>query len=173
MGGDILTKRKKIIIGFSCIVILLTIILATIVIRSEQRDFFIKQVQFPLVELQGIFNMQEKDGWDNPQLISNKTSTIIPSLWYGTASYSFPNKALSDEEQKLLARINTALNWLPMNDNYTMAEWTEDDIKKAKILNEALKDAGFAMDTTVWGEWDFFIKQCEILVNKLFEYGYF
>lgn len=168
-----MTRRKKVMIGFSCFAVILAIFLVTTFIRAEQRYIFIDQVQLTLVELQGIINMQERDGWDNPQLISNKTSTIIPSLSYGTASYSYPNKALSAKEHKLLARINTALQWLPMNENYKIAEWTEDDIKRAKIFNKALKDAGLAMNTTVWNEWDFFIKQCEILVKKLYEYKYF
>ena len=170
--GEVLMKRYKTMIILFCIAIILAVFLVT-TNRSEQRYFFIDQVQFPLIELQGIIKMQEDDGWDKPQLISNKTITIIDSLWYGTASYSFPNKALSAKDHDLLSGINSALQKLPMNDNYQIAKWAEQDIKRAKILNEALKDAGLAMETSYNKEWNFFIEQCEILSEKLIEYGYY
>ncbi|MBK3495169.1 hypothetical protein JFL43_09935 [Viridibacillus sp. YIM B01967] len=133
----------------------------------HQKQYFLDNTQSSLVELQGIIAFQEDENWENPQLISNKLQIIIDDLWYGTTSYTFPSKVLNKEELTMLVTIANTLQQLPNNDVYAIAEWSKEDIEKAKIVNNALIKADLKMETTILVDWETFIKQCAIFKEEL------
>lgn len=168
-GSWLIKKEKKIRIIYSLISLtMISVILFMLYLNSwHQKQYFLDNIQYPLVELQGILQQQETEGWNNPQIVSNQLNLILDDLWYGTASHTFPSKGLSKEEMETIQKIASALNQLPTNSNYQLSTWTEEDIKKAQFVNQALIKAELKMENTISVDWDYFMAQCEILQQEL------
>lgn len=162
-------KSKGITIFFSSIVGILIICIGVIFYWNQwhQKQYFLYNLQMPLVELQGILAQQQRENWNHPELISNHVYIIMDDLEYVISENSFPSKVLSDEEKFMFGRIYAALHQLPTNETYHLAQWRKDDIKKAKIVNEALMKAKLEMETTIYVDWDIFMAQCKILDEEL------
>lgn len=153
----------------SSVLIVLVIVIGMILIRNQwhQKQYFLDNIQTPLVELQGILAMQEETDWDNPQLVSNQLQILLHSFRYGLESHTYPSKGLNERERNMLVNIGHSLQRLPNNDNYSLPEWSRDSIESARILNAALIEADLRMNTTISVDWKTFITQCEILETEL------
>ena len=152
----------------SSVLAVLVIVIGMILIQNKfhQKQYFLDNIQWSLVELQGILAMQEETDWDNPQLVSNQLQILLNNLWYGLEPHTYPSKALNEKERNMLVNIGNYLQGLPNNDIYSLPEWSKENIENARALNEALIEADLKMNTTISMDWKTFIKQCEILETE-------
>ena len=86
-------------------------------------------------------------------------------LWNDVITY--PAKGLSADERDMLVQLRSYLQLLPNNETYKLAEWSDADIEKANIVNNALITANLKMNHTISTSWNSFISQCEVLVEEL------
>lgn len=162
-------KRNKTIILLCCSIAVLLIILAFFGYQRQwqQKQYFLDNTQRSLVELQGILADQENNNWSNPHIISNQLQRIIDQLNYGTMSHSYPAKGLSADDRELLMQLSSYLQRLPNNETYSLAEWSDADVEKAIIVNNALITAKLKMNQAYSVDWKSFKAQCKVLVEEL------
>ncbi len=135
----------------------------------QQESYFLDEIQAPLVQLQATINHQKENNWKDPELISYQASTIQNSLEKVLDKSHFAHSKLTEHEQSNLLQINKALQKLPQNTEYTIANWKKEDQQKAIALERTLKKAKLSNDDTNHEDYKSFMKQCKIVANELKE----
>lgn len=162
-------NNKLMLYGLGTLLVILGAIIAIIIYFNQwhQQQYFLDNVQGPLVELQGILEYQEQNEWSEPELVSNQLHVIVSSLGYGLQKHSYPSRALSRSEYTQLQSLTTYLRSLPNHEIYSSGVWDESSIQRAEQLNTALKASNLKLRTTISVNWDAFIKQINVLTNEL------
>jgi len=161
--------HRFIIHGLATLLVVFGTIIAITIYSNKwhQQQYFLDNVQRPLVELQGIIEHQERNGWSEPQLISNQLRVIVASLDYGLQRHAYPAKSLSRSEQAQLFALKTYLRSLPNHEIYSSATWDESSIQQIEQFNEALIASNLKLRTTISVNWHAFIEKINVLTKEL------
>ncbi|MFC6334641.1 hypothetical protein ACFP56_18580 [Paenibacillus septentrionalis] len=167
MKQDRLRKWKGRLLGTIVVVLATLLALQLISKQWHGQQFFITQVQGPLVELQGVIEHQQKNGWDEPQIVSNQLQKVLVALEYGLQSYHPPHIAMSQVDYRTLQALARYLRSLPNHRTYSTATWDESAIRQANDLHAALTTAHLKLRTTISNDWDAFMEKAAVLVDEL------
>jgi len=133
--------------------------------QNQQRQYFLDQIQHPLIELQGIIEHQKEHNWDNPRLVIQQLDKIRYTIVYGTSSSAF--SVLSNGEKNKLMQIYSYMSRLPSDTLYELASWANDDTKVMIEIDSALIKANFKTSSSIENNWRSFMQQCDILIEEL------
>ncbi|MFJ8261131.1 hypothetical protein ACIQ4I_04100 [Rummeliibacillus sp. NPDC094406] len=129
----------------------------------QQNNYFIEEIQEPLVELQGMIHDQQENNWKHPELVSFQAYKIQKAIKDVLQERHFAHSKLKEEEKSNLRDINQALQSLPQNTSQTIAIWKKKDKQNALTFEKALVHA--KMDTN---EEDYkkFMNKCKIIASE-------
>lgn len=163
------SHHHLIIYGLATLLVVFGTIIAITIYSNQwhQQQYFLDNVQRPLVELQGIIEHQERSGWSEPQLVSNQLHVIVASLEYGLQQHAYPAKSLSRSEREQLVALKIYLRSFPNHEIYSSATWDESSIQQIEQFNEALIASNLKLRTTISVNWDAFIEKINVLMSQL------
>ncbi|WP_397538973.1 hypothetical protein [Rummeliibacillus pycnus] len=129
----------------------------------QQNNYFIEEIQEPLVELQGMIHDQQESNWKHPELVSFQAYKIQKAIKDVLQERHFAHSKLKEEEKSNLREINQALQSLPQNTSKTIAKWKKKDKQNALTFEKALVLA--KMDTNE-ADYKKFMNKCKIVASE-------
>ncbi len=169
MRGDKLSKKRKLIFR---ILIGLNILLIAIVIWGFIKMNFVKEqvllteVQYNLVELEGLIAHQSDNNWSEPNLVTTELGDILEGISLGITTGEQLG-TLSNSDKKTLSLLYSKLNQYPNDELYSFVDLTEDDKKNFEQLREILRDVGLGLNISISNSMDPFMRKVEELEEKL------
>ncbi|MGG0655404.1 hypothetical protein [Rummeliibacillus pycnus] len=137
----------------------------------QQNNYFIEEIQEPLVVLQGMIRNQQENNWKDPELVSFQADKIQNAIRAVLQERHFAHSKLKEEEKSNLREINQILQTLPQNTSQTLAEWKKADKQNALALEKALIHANLDTNETIEGDYKKFMNQCKIVAKEIAQYN--
>ncbi|WP_083676156.1 hypothetical protein MHI37_15090 [Paenibacillus sp. FSL H8-0548] len=121
-------------------------------------------IQYKLVELEGLIAFEEENNWSTPHLVTNKLSNIVDLLYLGIDAN---RKWLwtSAEDVTVLEKLYSKLSQYPVDELYKHAVLEAEDKEHYVELRAMLREAGIGMRISHGYDWGLFIQK----VKKLYE----
>ncbi|WP_018930720.1 hypothetical protein [Gracilibacillus lacisalsi] len=164
-----MSKKRKLIFR---ILIGVNILLIAIVIWGFIKMNFVKEqvllteVQYNLVELEGLIAHQSENNWSEPNLVTTELRDILEGISLGITTGEQLG-TLSNSDKQTLNRLYSKLHQYPNDELYRFVDLTEDDKKNFEQLREMLRDVGLGLNMSISSSMDSFMKQAEELEEKL------
>ncbi|WP_208586163.1 hypothetical protein [Gracilibacillus suaedae] len=164
-----MSKKRKLIFR---ILIGLNILLIAIVIWGFIKMNFVKEqvllteVQYNLVELEGLIAHQSDNNWSEPNLVTTELGDILEGISLGITTGEQLG-TLSNSDKKTLSLLYSKLNQYPNDELYSFVDLTEDDKKNFEQLREILRDVGLGLNISISNSMDPFMRKVEELEEKL------
>lgn len=164
-----LTKRKKVLFRISIglnIFLIAIVAWGIITMNFVKEQVFITEVQYNLVELEGLIENQIDDNWSEPNLVTTKLGDVMNGIWLGmTTGKQLGTFSKSDND--ILELLYSKLNQYPKDELYRFVDLTEEDKKNFEELRETLREVGLGLNITISANMDSIINQAEKLNEKI------
>lgn len=134
---------------------------------SQQNNYYLDEIQEPLVELQSMIQNQQENNWKHPELVSFQAFKIQKAIKDVLQERHFAHSKLKEEEKLNLREINQGLQRLPQNTSQTIAKWKKKDKQYAQALEKALVLAKIDANETIEGDYKKFMNQCKIVAKEI------
>ncbi|MED4404114.1 hypothetical protein [Metabacillus fastidiosus] len=164
-----MSKKQKTIFVISLLVnALLIVCLAIGYLRISlvHKELFYSEVQYKLVELDGLIEHQKKNDWSDPNLVTTQLGDVLNGLDVAINSGKY-SSWLSNNERMTMERLDYTLRLYPHDELYKFSVLTESDKKEFEDLQSKLKNVGFGMNMTISKDWKTFINKSEKLLALL------
>lgn len=115
-------------------------------------------IQYKLVELEGLIAFEEENNWSTPHLVTNKLSNIVDLLYLGIDAN---RKWLwtSAEDVTVLEKLYSKLSQYPVDELYKHAVLEAEDKEHYVELRAMLREAGIGMRISHGYDWGLFIQK--------------
>lgn len=130
------------------------------------KELFYSEVQYKLVELDGLIEHQKENGWSEPNLVTTQLDDVLNGLSVATNSGRYTGW-LSNDVQVTMERLNHMLGEYPHDELYMFSVLTQSDKEEFEDLQSKLQTVGLTMNMTVDNDWGIFIEQSEQLLALL------
>lgn len=166
-----MSKKRKLLFSVS---IGLNILLAAIVAWGIIKMNFVKEqvvvteVQYRLVELEGIIAYQTDENWSEPNLVTAKLGDVLNGIWLGMTTGEQLG-TLSKSDKEVLELLYSKLNQYPNDELYSFTDLTEEDKQNFEDLRKTLREVELGLNISFSADMDSFMSQAEAL-NKKIEY---
>lgn len=164
-------KKYKVLLAGSIlvnVVLIITLIAGYLQWSQVHETVYLADVQWRLVELDGVILDQREDDWSKPDLVVTKLDSVLDGL-RGANEITRGSHWLSRAEEKRLQRLEAALQMFPHNESYGFVEITKRDQEAFEGLQLKLEEAGIAMGGMMSDDWDAFMEKSERLVRLMEE----
>ena len=133
----------------------------------QQNNYFIEEIQEPLVELQEMIRDQQENNWKHPELVSFQAYKIQKAIKDVLQERHFAHSKLKEEEKSNLREINQALQNLPQNTSTSIAKWKKKDKQNALTFEKALVHAKMDTNETIEEDYKKFMNKCKIVASEI------
>ncbi|KAB2334511.1 hypothetical protein F7731_14985 [Cytobacillus depressus] len=167
-----MSKKQKTIFVISLSVnalLIVCLVIGYLKISLVHKELFYSEVQYKLVELDGLIEHQKKDDWSEPNLVTTQLGDVLNGLEVATNSGKYSGW-LSNDERMTMERLNAALRQYPHDELYRFSVLTQSDKDSFEDLQAYLQNIGFGMNMTISNDWKTFINKSKKLL-VLFEYN--
>lgn len=130
------------------------------------KELFYSEVQYKLVELDGLIENQKKNDWSEPNLVTTQLGDVLNGLDVATNSGKYSGW-LSNDERMTMEHLDSALSQYPHDELYKFSVLTKNDKKEFEELHSKLQNVGFGMNMTISNDWKTFINKSEKLLALL------
>ncbi|WP_231505596.1 hypothetical protein [Bacillus sp. EB01] len=144
----------KISIAFN--IILIAIVAWGIVnLYFVNEQVLLTEVQYNLVELEGLIANQSEKNWPEPNLVTTKLGDVLNGILLGKTTGEQLG-ILSENDEKILTNLYTKLNRYPNDELYSFIEVSEEGKKNFEELREVLREAGLGLNISISASYGFF-----------------
>lgn len=167
-----MSKKQKAIFGLSLlvnIVLVVCLIIGYMKLSLVHRELFYSEVQYNLVELDGLIEQQKMKNWPEPNLVTTQLGDVLNGLEVATNSGKYSGW-LSNNDRMIMERLNNALRQYPHDGLYKFSVLTQSDKSDFEDLQSKLQDVGFGMNMTISNDWESFINKSDKLLALLEDY---
>lgn len=164
-----LSKKQKMLFGGSILVNLILIIIVIVgylKMNLVHEQLFYSEVQWKLVELDGLIEHQKETNWSEPNLVTTQMSAILNGIFVAKSSGEYSGW-ISSNERMTMESLYAALNRYPHDEIYTFSELTQADKESFEDLQVKLQNLGFGMEMTISNDWKTFLNKAEKLIALL------
>jgi len=164
-----LSKKKKIFVGISIglnVLLLALVGWGLLTMNFVKEQVLITEVQSNLVELEGLIAYESETNWTEPKLVTAKLGDVLNGITLGLTTGNQLG-TLSKKDDVILQKLYLRLNQYPTNDEYSFVDLTEKDKRNFEELREILREAELGLNITIHNDMDIFIKQAEVLLEKI------
>lgn len=164
-----MSKKKKVLVGIS---IGLNVLLLALVgwgllkMNFVKEQVLITEVQSNLVELEGLIAHESETNWSEPKLVTTKLGDVLNGITLGITT-GHQLGTLSKRDDDILQKLYLRLNQYPTNDEYSFVDLNGQDKKNFEELREILREAELGFNITIHHDKEIFIKQAEVLQEKI------
>ncbi|TPF18410.1 hypothetical protein [Priestia megaterium] len=130
------------------------------------KELFYSEVQYKLVELNGLIEYQKKNEWPDPNLVTTQLGDVLNELDVATNSGKYSNW-LSNDERTIMERLDNILRQHSHDELYKFSVLTQSDKNDFEDLQLKLQNVGFGMNMTISQDWKTFINKSEKLLALL------
>ncbi|MQR85072.1 hypothetical protein GFV16_03835 [Bacillus megaterium] len=130
------------------------------------KELFYSEVQYKLVELNGLIEYQKKNDWPDPNLVTTQLGDVLNGLDVATNSGKYSNW-LSNDERTTMERLDNELRQYSHDELYKFSVLTQSDKNDFEDLQLKLQNVGFGMNMTIIQDWKIFINKSEKLLALL------
>lgn len=169
VGGIELSKKRKLLTKISIgLNILLIAIVAWGIIKINfvKEQVLLTEVQYNLVELEGLIANQIDGNWSEPNLVTTELGDVLNGISLGITTGEQLG-TLSNSDKEILEKLHSRLNQFPNDELYSFIDLTEEDKKSFEELREILRDVGLGLNISISASMDSFMKQAEELLEKI------
>ncbi|QED47969.1 hypothetical protein [Cytobacillus dafuensis] len=164
-----MSKKQKTIFVISLVVnslLIVCLVIGYLKMSLVHKELFYTEVQYKLVELDGLIEHQKKNDWSDPNLVTTQLGDVLNGLDVATNSGKYSGW-LSNDERMTMERLNSALRQYPHDELYKFDVLTQSDKNDFEDLQSKLQNVGFGMDMTISNDWKTFIIKSEKLLDLL------
>ena len=164
-----MSKKKKIFVGISIglnVLLLALVGWGLLTMNFVKEQVLITEVQSNLVELEGLIAHENETNWTEPKLVTVKLGDVLNGITLGLTTGNQLG-TLSKKDEVILQKLYLRLNQYPTNDEYSFVDLTEKDKRNFEELREILREAELGLNITIHNDMDIFIKQAEVLLEKI------
>ena len=147
--------------------VLLAIVLITHYLNQNTvHEVLFVEVQYSLVELDGVIQYQQTNEWSEPNLVTSKLNEVLNRLETAKNSGSYSGW-LSKTEKKIMEQFYMTLSLFPHNQSYEFSVLNQSDIQRFEALRSSLRSVGIGMDlqSTDWEGFISAVERLEILIH--------
>ena len=162
-------KKKKILFRGSIIVnvlLIIIIIIGYLKMNLVHEELFYSEVQWKLVELDGLITYQIENDWSEPNLATTQMGDILNGIEVAKNSGQYSGW-IANKERETMERLYAALSRYPHDYIYEFSNVTQEDQQHFEDLQEMLQSVGFGMNMTISNEWKTFLAKSEKLLELL------
>ncbi|MGZ9584701.1 hypothetical protein [Paenibacillus marinisediminis] len=162
-----MSKKQRIIFRASLAlnaVLIIILVIGYLKVNLAHEQLFYNEVQWRLVELDGLIEHQKKNDWTEPNLVTTQLGDILNGINVATSNGHYSGW-LSSSEEKTMQRLYAALMRYPHDDLYDFSKVSQSDIESFERLQSHLQQAGFAMNKTLSNNWNSFMSRSESLLK--------
>ncbi|ALC90638.1 hypothetical protein AM500_13220 [Bacillus sp. FJAT-18017] len=163
-----MSQKKKLLFRIS---IAFNIILIAIVAWEIVNLYFVKEqvllteVQYNLVELEGVIANQSEKNWPEPNLVTTKLGDVLNGILLGKTTGEQLG-ILSENDEIILSTLYTKLSRYPNDELYSFIDVSEEGKKNFEELREVLREAGLGLNISISASMDSFMKQAKEIGEK-------
>ncbi|WP_040285099.1 hypothetical protein [Sporosarcina koreensis] len=164
-----MSRKQKAVLGVSLagnVLLLAFLIVGYLKMSLVHEELFYSEVQYKLVELEGLIEQQKQEEWPAPNLVTAQLGDVLNGIEAATASGNYSGW-LSDAERSMMERLGAALYRYPHDELYTFSTVTEEDTKNFEVLQTQLQQAGLGMNQTIEDDWKSYTAKIEELLERL------
>ncbi|MEM4991984.1 hypothetical protein WKH56_05540 [Priestia sp. SB1] len=164
-----MSEKQKNIFVISMLVnlfLVVCLIIGYLKISSAHKELFYSEVQYKLVELDGLIEHQKKNAWSEPNLVTTKLSDVLNGLDAATNNGKHSGW-LSKDDQMVMEHLDMALRQYPHDELYKFSVLTKSNKDEFEELQLKLKKVGFGMNMTISNDWKSFITKSEKLSSLI------
>lgn len=161
-----MSKKQRTVFVISLLVnVLLIVCLVVGYLKMDlvHKELFYSEVQYKLVELDGLIEHQKKNDWSEPNLVTTQLGDVLNGLDVATDSGKYSGW-LSNNERMTMERLDNALRQYPHDELYEFSVLTQSDKDNFEDLQSKLQNVGFGMNMTISNDWKTFINKSEKLL---------
>lgn len=156
-------KRILIISLVLNVFLLLVLVFGYLKMNLAHTELFFSEVQYKLVELDGLIEIQKKHNWNNPNLVTAQMSDVLNGIDVATNTGKYSGW-LSDKDRMKMEKLSSGLRRYPHDELYELSVITESDEKRFEDLQVELQNVGIGMGTQIGSDWKTFISKAEELI---------
>ncbi|WP_342559712.1 hypothetical protein NSQ95_12275 [Psychrobacillus sp. FSL W7-1457] len=123
------------------------------------------EVQYNLVELDGLIGYQIDESWSEPNMVTIELSEVLNGLWLSITTGEQLG-TLSKSDKEILQKLYSRLSQYPKHELYHFGDLTDEDKKNFEDLREALREVGIGLNIAM-SDMDSFMIKAEKLVGKI------
>lgn len=164
-----MSKKQKTVFAISLLVnalLIVCLVFGYLKMNLVHKELFYSEVQYELVELDGLIEHQKKNEWSEPNLVTTQLGDVLNGLDVATNSGKYLGW-LSNNERMTMERLDNALRQYPHDELYEFSVLTQSDKDSFEDLQSKLQNVGFGMNMTISNDWKTFINKSEKLLALL------
>lgn len=148
------------------LILLILVIVGYLRMNLVHEELFYSEVQWKLVELDGLIEHQKKSDWSEPNLVTTQMSAILNGIFVAKSSGEYSGW-ISSNERMTMESLYAVLSRYPHDEIYKLSELTRVDKENFEHLQVKLQDLGFGMGMTISNDWKTFLNKVEQLIDLL------
>ncbi|WHX98072.1 hypothetical protein [Neobacillus sp. DY30] len=164
-----MSKKQKTIFVVSLLVnalLIVCLVIGYMKMSLVHKELFYSEVQYKLVELDGLVEYQKKNDWSEPNLVTTQLGDVLNGLDVATNNGKYSGW-LSNDERMTMECLDNALRQYPHDELYKFRVLTQSDKNDFEDLQSKLQNVGFGMNMTINNDWKSFIDKSGKLLALL------
>jgi hypothetical protein len=160
------SKKQKTVFVISLLVnalLIVCLVVGYLKMNLVHKELFYSEVQFKLVELDGLIEHQKVNDWSEPNLVTTQLGDVLNGIDVATYSGIYSGW-LSNNERMTMERLDSALRQYPHDELYEFNVLTQSDKNNFEDLQSKIQNVGFGMNMTISNDWKTFINKSEKLL---------
>lgn len=161
-----MSKKQKTIFVISLLVnalLIVGLVVGYLKMNLVHKELFYSEVQYKLVELDGLIEHQKKNDWSESNLVTTQLGVVLNGFDVATNSGKYSGW-LSNNDRMTMERLDNALRQYPHDELYAFSVLTQSDKDNFEDLQSKLQNVGFGMNMTISNDWKTFINKSEKLL---------
>lgn len=164
-----MSKKQRFIFGGSLVfnvLLIIFLVIGYLKMNLVHEELFYSEVQYKLVELDGLIEAQKNEGWSEPNVVTTQLGDVLDGIDVAVGSGKYSGW-LSTNEKSTMERLDNALRQYPHDVLYKFSVVTQQDKESFEVLQSHLQKVGFGMNMTISNDWETFIGNSENLLELL------
>lgn len=164
-----MSKKQKTIFVVSLLInalLIVCLVIGYLKMSLVHKELFYSEVQYKLVELDGLIEHQKQNDWSEFNLVTTQLGDVLNGLDVATNSGKYSGW-LSNDERMTMERLDNALRQYPHDELYKFSVLTQSDKNDFEDLQSKLQNVGFGMNMTISNDWKTFINKSGKLLSLL------
>lgn len=164
-----MSKKQKTFFGLSLVInvfLIVYLVNGFLQMSLNHKELFYSEVQYKLIELDGLIENQKENDWTEPNLVTTQLGDVLNGINVATSSANYTGW-LKNDDQETMESLNNTLSQYPHDELYEFSVLTQSDKNDFEDLQLKLQNVGFGMNMTSYNDWEFFIDSVEELLSLL------
>lgn len=164
-----MSKKQKTIFGLSLVInafLIVYLVNGFLQMSLNHKELFYSEVQFKLIELDGLIENQKENDWTEPNLVTTQLGDVLNGIHVATSSANYTGW-LNNDDQETMESLNNTLSQYPHDELYEFSVLTQSDKNDFEDLQLKLQNVGIGMNMTSNNDWESFIERVEELLSLL------